>query len=110
LTEKKERKTSMTNQNSLVDSEATRLAFVEILETRGADALAEKPEREAFIAASGDLTLDSLEMDSLALIELVVALETEYEIELSPGAISKLGTLRNLWDQILATSGQQPIS
>jgi acyl carrier protein len=94
----------MTNGKKLMNSESGRRAFVELLETSGADALAVQPEREAFIAGTGDLGLEVLEMDSLAQIELVVVLENKYGVELPSPSISNLGTLSNLWSQVLGGS------
>ncbi len=47
-----------------------------------------------------DISFDSLALDSLEMLELVVALEEEFDISLDDAALAKLDTLGEMCDYI----------
>jgi len=52
--------------------------------------------REAFLAGTRDLTFEELEMDSLAKMELCIAIEVNAGVSVLPEQLRKIGSLGRL--------------
>ena len=52
-----------------------------------------------------DTELDTLQLDSLALVELLVELEHKHGIRVAVGDLGKLRTVRDLYPQVLEDGG-----
>jgi hypothetical protein len=60
---------------------------------------------EGFIAGGEDIPLDTLDVDSLALMEMGITIEDVFEASLSPQVLSKLKTLGEVWSAVLSERG-----
>ncbi|MGE0717817.1 MAG: acyl carrier protein [Alphaproteobacteria bacterium] len=87
-----------------MDDQGIRRVLVEALEI-GAVAAIHRPElREPFLAGEGDVELAGLDMDSLARMELCIAIEVETGVSLTPDELDGFATLGDLARQIAARS------
>lgn len=48
---------------------------------------------DAFLAGTGDVPLDALEMDSMGAMELCIAVELNTGVEIVPGELADMGSL-----------------
>ena len=69
---------------------------VEALEYANVIALRDKGLAAGFLAGSADVPLDALEMDSLAEMEVCIAIEVETGIGILPEQLRRAGTLGRL--------------
>ncbi|HET6621064.1 MAG TPA: phosphopantetheine-binding protein [Dongiaceae bacterium] len=77
------------------DSEI-RTAIAELLRDAGIFYLRDENVERDFIDGSFDATLDQLRFDSLAAMELCIALEANWGSALVPEDLNRIGSLRNL--------------
>jgi acyl carrier protein len=76
--------------------------LVQVLRESGVYTLREQGIEDAFIAGDADLRLDALQMDSLALMEFCIALETRWGFSVAPDELADVGTLGQLADRLEA--------
>lgn len=77
-----------------------RALVVEALEYSNVLALRDKNLAGAFLAGTGEVPLEALEMDSLAEMELCIAIEVSTGVSILPERLRKIGTLDRLVAQI----------
>jgi hypothetical protein len=76
-----------------MDARVIRDAVVEGLEAGGVGPIHRVAIRGPFLAGDLDLTLAELEMDSLAKMELCIAIEVGTGVSLAPEELDRYGTL-----------------
>ena len=86
------------------DLEQDRRGFVDFLIDSGVGGLIDNPEVNSFIESTGDVALESLMIDSLALMEIGIGIEDLYEVSLSPNSISRYTSLNELWSAVVRVS------
>ena len=84
--------------------EAIRTELLELLRGCGVFALDDQGIDQAFIRGECDIALESLEMDSLAIMEVCIALENTYGISITPKDLPTLTSLKALVDRIQEVS------
>jgi hypothetical protein len=90
--------------DSFNTSENRRL-LVDLLIDAGVGDLVGHSRLEGFIAGGEDIPLDTLDVDSLALMEMGITIEDVFDASLSPHALSKLKTLGEVWAAVLSERG-----
>lgn len=83
-----------------MDARTIRQAIVDGLEAGGVGLIGEKRTRDAFLAGGADLTQAELGMDSLARMELCIAIELSTGISLVPEELGRYRTLGELAREI----------
>ncbi|HEY6511328.1 MAG TPA: hypothetical protein VI032_05085 [Burkholderiaceae bacterium] len=73
-----------------------RAMLVEALEYASVIALRDKNLTEAFLAGTNEVAIDALDMDSLAEMELCIAIEVNAGVSILPERLRKVGTLGRL--------------
>ncbi|BBK34873.1 phosphopantetheine binding protein [Stella humosa] len=89
-----------------MDEQAIRRVLVDALEIGGVAAIHEPAIRDPFLAGTADITLERLEMDSLAKMELCIAVEVETGVSLTPDDLLAYATLGQLVQQIGRQAGR----
>jgi hypothetical protein len=84
------------------DSAENRRHLVDLLVDAGVGGLVGHSALEGFLAGVDDIPLDPLAIDSLALMEMGIAIEDVFEASLAPHALSGLRTLGELWSAVLS--------
>ena len=74
----------------------TRQFIIEALERANVVGIRSHPARTAFLEGSGDINFDQLEMDSLARMELSIAIEVSTGRELASDQLESLKSLATL--------------
>lgn len=80
---------------------ATRIELTRLLEDSGVTSLRDSGQVPAFIDGSADTLLASLDMDSLAAMEVCIALELHYGLAIVPSTLLGVGTLGDLAELIM---------
>lgn len=62
----------------------------------GVYTLMERGVEEQFVAGLADIPLAELEMDSLALMQFCIAIESTWAVSITPGEFAGFGTLQQL--------------
>lgn len=75
---------------------ASRKTVAELLKQASVFTLQQRNIEEAFIQGSCDIELAHLNMDSLAVMEICIALEMNHGLALRPEDLIKMGTLGKL--------------
>jgi hypothetical protein len=83
-----------------VGSREARQLVVDALDRANAIGIRSHPERAAFLEGKGDIAFNQLEMDSLARMELCIALEVRTGIEVMPEQLDEIGSLARLADML----------
>jgi acyl carrier protein len=83
----------------VTDDEARKL-LVQAMRYAGITSLAVK-QREAFEAGTADIELDQLEMDSLATMELCIAIEANSGLSITPDQLQEARTGNELVRRII---------
>lgn len=78
------------------DAQSIRQAVVDGLEAGGVGRISEKRARDGFLSGAIDLTLAELEMDSLAKMELCIAIELCTGVSLAPEELDRYASLGEL--------------
>ena len=73
-----------------------RAMLVEALEYASVIALRDKNLTEAFLSGTSEVAIDVLDMDSLAEMELCIAIEVNAGVSIVPERLRKIGTLGRL--------------
>jgi acyl carrier protein len=76
--------------------EQVRGVIVEALEYSSVIALRDKNLTEAFLAGTHEVPVDLLDMDSLAEMEVCIAIEVNSGVSIVPDQLRKIGTLGRL--------------
>ena len=79
-----------------ISLEQARKLIIESLKYASVPGLMQNPSVVEFIEGTTDISFNSLEIDSLAVMELLIAIELETDISLSPQEILELASLNNL--------------
>lgn len=77
-----------------------RIQLAEMLTDAGVFYLRDHRLEQRFIAGEVDPKLDELDMDSLAAMELCIALETHWNLPVVPEEIFSIGSLQNILGQV----------
>jgi acyl carrier protein len=83
------------------DTTEARRQLVELLADAGVGGLSDHPDCAEFINGTSDIPLEALAIDSLALMEIGIALEDSFEVSLSPYLLGTLNTLGELWSAVI---------
>ena len=83
-----------------MDARVIRQAIVDGLEAGGVGQIHRAATRDPFLAGASDLTLDELEMDSLARMELCIAIEVATGVSLAPEELDRYATLVALAEDV----------
>ncbi|HWH73587.1 MAG TPA: hypothetical protein VNV16_04930 [Methylibium sp.] len=73
-----------------------RTMLVEALDAANVFAMREKQLAEGFLAGIAEVPLDTLEMDSLAEMELCIAIEIHAGVSVVPDQLRQIGSLQRL--------------
>lgn len=73
-----------------------RAMLVEALDAANVFAMREKQLAEGFLAGIAEVPFDALEMDSLAEMELCIAIEINAGVSVVPDQLRKIGSLQRL--------------
>ena len=84
----------------LEEETALRQKLVELVHAAGIYGLREESLEEAFVSGTVDPHLKEIGIDSLSEMELCIAIEREFGVEIVPADISKLDTLMGLTRRI----------
>ena len=76
--------------NKQVNSAALRTMVVEALTHANAVGISDHPDREAFIEGRKDISLNDLEIDSLAAMEFCIYLELNHGVEITPDELHEV--------------------
>ena len=77
------------------EPDARRL-IIEALDSARVHAFRDQGLHEIFLRATRDVSLDELELDSLATMELCIALEAKAAVEILPPQLERIGSLNRL--------------
>jgi hypothetical protein len=88
--------------STFVSSADNREAFLNLLFETGIGGLHGEPHWESFVRGEGDIPMEALRIDSLAIMELGIVIEETYGVSLAPSEIGRYQRLGALWDQIVA--------
>jgi len=80
----------------MMDGRALRAIFVDGLVAGAVHQINDVATREAFLDGSRDLRFDELEMDSLARMELCIAIEVGTGVSMAPEELGRHASLREL--------------
>lgn len=69
---------------------------VEALTQANAIGIDDHPDREAFLAGKVDISLDDLEIDSLARMEFCIYLELNFGVEVTPNELEGITSVEGL--------------
>lgn len=83
-----------------MDARTIREAVIEGLEAGGVHPASRAEERRAFLAGERDFVIAELEMDSLARMELCIAIEIATGLSLAPEELGRYATLGALVDDV----------
>jgi acyl carrier protein len=83
-----------------VQGRTIRQAIVDGLEAGGVGEIRRSGAREPFLAGESDVTLEELEMDSLARMELCIAIELATGVSLAPEELDRYATLVALAEDV----------
>jgi len=89
----------------IVEARAIRSALVDGLEAGGVWQVNQVDIRERFLAGVIDLTLAELELDSLAKMELCIAIEVATGVSLAPEELERYASLAALAAEVERRSG-----
>jgi hypothetical protein len=89
---------------AIVSNPESREVFLNLLFETGVGGLREEGRWEDFVSGAGDIPMDVLQVDSLAVMELGIMVEDTYFVSLAPQEISRFPSLGALWDEIVARS------
>lgn len=79
-----------------MSSPATRRFLLDALERASAVGIRKHPGRAAFLAGRADIEFGELEMDSLARMELCIAIEVRTGVEMPSEQLEEIGSLARL--------------
>jgi hypothetical protein len=79
------------------DSRANRQQFLDILVEAGTGGIEDHPQRLGFLEGSEDIPLSEIAIDSLALMEVAIAIEETLGVSLAPDQIMNNSSLGDLW-------------
>jgi len=87
------------------DTAENRRHLVELIIDAGVGGLVDHTGVDNFVAGTGDVTFETLVIDSLALMEIGITIEDVFGASLSPQELSTLGTLGDLWSTVMKAIG-----
>ena len=79
-----------------VNSAALRKMVVEALTHANAVGISDHPDRESFLEGQKDISLDDLEIDSLAAMEFCIYLELNHGVEITPDELHEVTSVDDI--------------
>ena len=79
------------------NSRADRQKFLDTLIEAGAGGIEEHPQFQEFLEGTGDIALSDITLDSLAVMEVAIAIEESFGVSLAPDRIINFSMLGQLW-------------
>ena len=87
------------------DSRADRQQFLDILIDAGAGGIEDHPQVRGFLEGTGDIALGDISLDSLAVMEVAIAIEETFGVSLAPVRFINHSLLGELWLAVVEASG-----